>query len=191
MDVSHKRYLPTAEVHRTIQSSDSSTGLLLRLILETGMRFSEAVTVRQQDIVRGEGVYREVVIQRRPGLVPKTHESSRSIPITPSLFDSLFEKASSDKDGQVFRTPWKNVHAYWNYTLKRAQKQADVPSFSFHDVRRLVAIKLRESTTEIGIRSKLVGHGPKTGIRHYTEATPKAKAKLMSTLVESLYDGTG
>ena len=43
----------------------------------------------------------------------------------------------------------------------------------------------------MGIYSKRMGHGPRTGIRHDREATPKAKAKLMSTLIESLYDGTG
>ena len=156
------------DVEATVTHAVAPLNLMLRLMWESGLRVSEAASTRGCDLLPDD---RLVVVQARGGFVPKTIESARRVPVTEELMADL-QRLASTRDAMLFPCDVGRVYHYWRHRLYKAQKAAGVRRFTFHDLRRAVADRLRNSQMPLDRYAKFMGHAPITAIRHYSTIAP-------------------
>jgi integrase len=178
------------EVEATIGHAEAPLDTLIRLMWLTGMRVSEAASTRGADLLPNE---RMVIVQERDGFVPKTPESTRQVPVTIEMMLEL-QKLVTTPDAPLFPCEVGRVYHYWRHRMRKAQRAAGVRLFTFHDLRRAVADRLRNAGVPMDQYARLMGHAPVTALRHYSTVTTddlhKAfKAGLGATRVQDDADG--
>jgi len=156
------------DVEATIKNAVPPLDVMLRLMWESGLRVSEAASTRGCDLLPDD---RLVIVQARGGFVPKTIESERRVPVTPELMVEL-QRLATTPDAMLFPCDVGRVYHYWRHRLYKAQKAAGVRRFTFHDLRRAVADRLRNSGMPLDRYAKFMGHAPVTAIRHYSTIAP-------------------
>ena len=156
------------DVEGTIARAEAPPDVMLRLMWETGLRVSEAATTRGCDLISEE---RLVVVQALDGFVPKTLESERRVPVTETLVNDL-QALVTTPGAPLFPCDVGRVYHYWRHRLFKAQRAAGVGRFTFHDLRRAVADRLRNSGVPLDRYAKLMGHAPVTAVRHYSTIAP-------------------
>ncbi len=152
----------------TIEHAEAPLDVMLQLLWVTGMRFAEAATTRGCDLLPDELL---VVIQERDLFVPKTPESARRVPVTPELMKQLVELATAP-DAPLFPCSVDRVYHYWRHRFYKAQDAAGVRRFTFHDIRRAVADRLRNGGVPLDRYAKVMGHAAVTAVRHYSTVAP-------------------
>jgi len=157
-----------SEVLATIEHAEAPLDTLIRLMWLTGMRVSEAASTRGADLLPNE---RMVIVQERDGFVPKTPESTRQVPVTAVMMAEL-QKLVTTPEAQLFPCPVQRVYHFWRHRMRKAQRAAGVRLFTFHDLRRAVADRLRTAGIPMDRYAKMMGHAPVTAVRHYSTIAP-------------------
>ena len=155
--------------------------LQVSLIARTGLRISEALGLRWQDVDRQEGVVRvrQAVVGGKIGK-PKTKRSRRSIPVGDDLMRDLLAQRLAAKhsgdDDLVFGTrsgrPVDLSSCYeW---LIPAAEAAGVPWARFHALRHGAATAWFAAGVPITVVSALLGHSTASfTLSVYTHAMPE------------------
>ena len=155
-------------VAATIEHAEAPLDTLIRLMWLTGMRVSEAASTRGADLLPNE---RMVIVQERNAFVPKTPESTRQVPVTTEMMAEL-QSLVTTPEAQLFPCTVKCAYHHWRHRMRKAQRAAGVRLFTFHDLRRAVADRLRNAGVPMDRYAKMMGHAPVTAVRHYSTIAP-------------------
>jgi len=139
--------------------------LMIHFMLRTGLRISEVLGLRWQDVDREkrEVRVRQGVVYGKVG-APKSKRSRRSVPVEDGLLRDLAARrlaaTHSGDDDLVFGTATgKPAHTSNHYRwLKPAVREAGVPWAGFHDLRHTFASRLFHAGKMVTVVSKLLGH---------------------------------
>lgn len=152
------RYLSQEEANRLLQEAGATMwGVMIRMALRTGMRYSELSALRWENIDMEKRLItvRETVVE---GMVGSTKNNRiRRIPFMDDLWSAL--DALRKPSGLVFELDGKHV---WYKTalaeLRRLCKRADVQMVSWHDLRHTFASHLTVLRAPTLAIQKLLGH---------------------------------
>lgn len=188
-------YCPTDdEVQRIIANARGYFRILVLMLVQTGMRISEALGLLVSDIDFERGV---LFIQR--GAVDgrigptKNRNSRRIVSVHPSLIRAIEEHLGGRKTGTVFQsrngTPYRQSNLHddeWQPTLKRANLEAKAKDheghFGFHGLRHYsvsFCIRMGMSFTDVKLRH---GHGSERIMRRYMHLTPGYDSRILSCI---------
>jgi integrase len=159
--VDRARALTLDEAARLLAAVDPAHGLFVEFLLQTGLRFSEAIALQWADVDFGR---RRVQVRRRAyrGIdEPKSRHSRRDVPLAAPMSQRLWElrkAASNPEGGLVFTSGSGGMLDYanlYNRVLKPAARAAGVPWVAFHTLRHTCATLL---FTRQGLNAKQVQH---------------------------------
>lgn len=152
------------DMRATIACAPRPLDVLLELLWETGMRFAEGESTRRCDLDPEANM---VAVVERGDFVPKTSSSTRTVPVSAELMERLLTLADAP---EAFLFPCEHRHRYhhWRHHLHLAQEAAGSRRFTFHEMRRAVADRLRRSGIGVDAYCRYMGHSPITGLRHYS-----------------------
>lgn len=166
---------------------------LIRFAANSGLRFSEAIALRWDDVRLEPGkerllvsvqFYRGELVQRT-----KTRSSRRDVPLLPqaaeALRSQLRESSRPNPHGLFFpNTAGNHLHASnWNrreWTEIRAA--AGLPEVHFHDLRSFFVSHVRASNLPLATTLALVGHSDERTHDGYTKLTDGAEAEARQKL---------
>ena len=157
------------DIEALVRAAERPLNLMLRLIWQTGLRITEATTLRPMDLDEAANF---VLVRKRGDFVPKTTKSNRRVPVTPEMMAELVELAGDDPTSPLFECGVKCRYHYWRHRFNKAKKAAGLRHFTFHDLRRAVADRHRLAGTPMDRYCKYMGHSPITALRHYTVVDP-------------------
>jgi len=158
------------DIDALLSCAEQPLDLMLRLMWENGLRIAEAMNLRPADLRVDEN---EITIEEHGTFRPKTSRSTRTIPVTPSTMDALIALGEgTDTFGLLFPCPVKCRYHYWRHRFDQAKKAAALRHFTFHDLRRAAADRLRTAKVPLDRYCRLMGHSAVTGIRHYRITDP-------------------
>lgn len=187
------RALTAEESARLVDKTDDDWRLFIRLLLETGLRISEAVALTWADVDLGR---KRVHVRRRlyrgSLAAPKSRHGRRDVPLSPELARLLWAhrgttRHSLDAD-PVFASSTGGMLDPGNLTarvLKPAAKLAGVEWAGFHTLRHTCATRL----FELGLNAKQV----QVWLGHHSPAfTMATYVHLLSDdLPDSPFDAQG
>ena len=181
--VAQRQPLYADEFQAVVEAAEPPVNLLLLLLWESGLRITEALTLRKKDIVlEGAGARNGfVVVESHGSFVPKTSQSSRKVPVSRDLAQDLRNLAQDD-DKLLFPTKSGHTYHYWRDRLKKAQVAARLPEnerFTFHDLRRARADCLRRAGTPVDVYCRYLGHSEITGLKHYSVVSDEDLVKAL------------
>ena len=179
-DEEELKTLTPEQVAALISSVPARHRTLVTVIAQTGLRISEALGLRWQDVDRNEGVLRvrQAVVSGKVG-PPKTKRSRRSVPISDDLLRKLAAHRLSTQhagdDDLVFGTrsgrPVDSSSCYrW---FQPAARTAGVPWAGFHALRHSAASAWFRAGLPVTVVSALLGHStPSFTLSVYIHALP-------------------
>lgn len=140
---------------------------LVRLLVESGLRISEAIALRPADVEIREDL---ALVHVRPNgsFKPKTPHSKRAVPIKLGLASELLQLEVVD--GRMFGTPYEREYHFWRHRYLRALQQAEVEYVPFHDLRRFCSMGLLEASISLPRYRRWMGHSATVALRHYAVA---------------------
>jgi integrase len=154
-------------VQKLIAATPTRYRTLVALSLLTGLRQSEALALRWQDVDTKAGVVQvRWQLSRRGELVePKTKAARREVPIPPSLGKALaaHQLASrySKPTDYVFASETGGPLHYRNIVrrgLDKAIEETGLPHLTWHDLRHVAASALIAQGCSVAYLSRLLGH---------------------------------
>ncbi len=175
------RALTEHELAALLAATPDEWRLLVRFLAHTGLRISELVALRWQDVDLGRG---RVRVRRRDyrGSVqaPKSRFGRREIPLTPGMAHELWEhrKAlgrSGDNDPvfQTSRGTGVRRENLFRRVLKPAAEEAGVPWAGFHTLRHTCATLLfRHGANAKQVQLWLGHHSPAFTMATYVHLLP-------------------
>jgi integrase len=143
---------------------------LVALSVSTGLRQSEALALRWQDIDAKAGVLRVRYQLDRSGTLvePKTRAAKREVPFPPSLARMLsehkqraFARGLARPSDFVFASETGGPLHHRNVVrrgLDKALANSELPKLTWHDLRHLAASALIAEGTSVAYLSRLLGH---------------------------------
>lgn len=164
----HHEVLHAEDVEATIAVAAAPLNSMLRLMWETGLRVAEAMTTRGCDLVTADDL---VLVRERGTFAPKTPDSDRAVPVTAGLMRDLVALVTTP-EAPLFPCDVDRVYHFWRHRMYMAQKAAGVRPFTFHDLRRAVADRLRRGGVPIDRYARFMGHAAVTAVRHYSTVGP-------------------
>lgn len=172
-------------------SADSKTAILL--CLYTGMRLGELCALKWTDIdYKNKTVTVNRTVQRiavqghmsKTALlesVPKSESSKRTIPLTASVMDRLWELKGDRL--YVFGQEKPLDPRTMQYRFKNLLKEADVDDRNFHTLRHVFATNCIENGMDVKALSEILGHSDvKITLNRYVHPTMDAKREQINML---------
>jgi integrase len=164
-DEERVKALSHEEVAALLEAVPDSHRPMIRFMLLSGLRISEVLGLRWQDVDREkrEVRVRQAVVHGKVG-APKSKRSRRSVPMRDDLLRDLAARrlaaTHSGDDDFVFGTATgKPAHGSNHYRwLKPAMEKAGVPWAGFHNLRHTFASRLFHAGKMVTVVSKLLGH---------------------------------
>nr|WP_282432475.1 tyrosine-type recombinase/integrase [Pelotomaculum schinkii] len=166
-----------------IQKTDQRTRLLFTLLLETGMRIRETLSIRFCDIDLSHG--EEKIIVRGKG------DRLRAIPLVPGLLSLELLREEVNKYGadQIYLFPqpgdisqplsYNDASALW----RQLQKQTGT-RYHVHQIRHSCATSLLNDGVDIEIIRQLLGHQDIQTTSHYAKLDIRALRKELIAYVQ-------
>lgn len=149
-------FLSAAE--RLDLASGTRVGLAWRVLLETGMRWSEATRIRKADLVNGTIALRAATTKAR---------RARRIPVRPDLFAALVEASTDDpilrdpKGRPWIRARHRLARDWFRRTLAQAgvdREDADGRSLDIHALRVTACSRFLRQGVPIEVVARVLGH---------------------------------
>lgn len=151
--------------------------LMIRLALKTGMRISELIALRFEDITPQEGVFK-IHIKQAKG------KKDRMIFISPKMYiqlSELHEKHYMPGTGIVFSTFQGGTvkDSYLRKTIKRKGIAAGIPRIHFHLLRHTYLTRAYIRTKDIRVVQEIAGHSSINTTMIYTHTSGEAVRAAM------------
>ena len=170
------KVLTTHEIQRlfTIGLTTTRDRTLCAVMLYTGCRVNEAVTLLVTDVYDKKGRIRPELIFRKGNTKGKL--ATRTIPV---LFDlrRFLEKYKPEKntDGFLFPGRWGKGHLHVDYAsiiLRRACCVADIEGASTHSFRRTALTQMSNAGIPLRVIQEISGHRNLEQLQNYLEVEP-------------------
>lgn len=171
-----ERILSSDEARRLIESASPHLKPILILLLNTGMRRNEALSLRWENINFSKGFI--FIEDSKSG-------KSRTVPMNLSVLEALKEiKRSSEF---VFSFPGKKNIKDIRTSFKSTCEKANIEGITLHSLRHTAASKMVEAGVDLVTVSKILGHASIQMTMRYAHPTPEN----MKLAVEKLSEAFG
>jgi integrase/recombinase XerD len=175
------RGLPRAQIETILEVIPSTAirdRLLFRLLLETGLRVGEALTVYVEDLdltpddehvqVRSKGGRRRTVLLDEPRLVQQLR---RYLQRTGYRYGPLFRATKNGRGGPL---RYQSVHAHWQHYCRQAGVRC-----TLHQLRHTHATELMNAGVSLATIRKRLGHKQlQTTLRYAEQSDATADAEV-------------
>lgn len=172
------RFLTQEEEERLLPACKEPLRPVVITALHTGFRLSELLSLTWDDVD-----FTRRVIQVRAGYAK--NGESRSIPMNEVLTTTL--EAIRISDGPVFRNrkgePYKSVRT----AFENAVKRAEVPDFTFHDLRHTFASRLVMAGVDLTTVKQLMGHKEISMTLRYAHLSDEHMQRAVDFLVPPFF----
>jgi len=170
------KVLSTQEIQRLFTSGlvTIRDKTLCAVMLYTGCRVNEAVTLKVTDVYDKKGRVRSELIIRKNNTKGKL--ATRTIPVLDDLRRHLFAytpKASTD--GYLFPGRWGRSHLHVDFAsliLRRACEQVDIIGASTHSFRRTALTQMSNAGIPLRVIQEISGHRNLEQLQRYLEVEP-------------------
>ena len=165
-------------------TQDGRTGLMLQMLLETGVRASELVQLRVEDIGLAERV---ITIQRGKG------SKRREVPLRRELTQLLRLHIGSRRAGPLFPSrergiglmPYVMARQRVGQLVREVARAAGITKRVYpHLLRHTVATRLLARGMDITDLQRFLGHESITTTRHYAETTAATLQRRFDALTD-------
>jgi integrase len=176
------RYLSEEESKRVIEKCDPHLKPIVVMALHTGMRKSEILTLRWENI----DLAIKLIL-----LTDTKNNEPRQIPINKTLKAYLDKLPQRIDGGYVFYDP-RTDKPYQDIkkSFARALKNAGVKDFHFHDLRHTFASHLVMKGVDIMTVKELLGHKTLAMTLRYAHLAPSHKIRAVDVLDDTYNDKT-
>ena len=171
-----ERILNAAEARRLIECAGPELQPILIIALNTGMRKSEILSLRWQnvDFIRGY-----ILIE------DSKSGKSRKLPMNTAVFEAL--RGLQRRSDYVFFNPETETHIKGiTRSFAAALKAAEISGVRLHDLRHTAATKMVEAGVDLVTVSKILGHSSIQMTMRYAHPTPENMRMAVSRLGEIL-----
>lgn len=174
-----ERILNDAESRRLVECASSSIRPVLIVALNTGMRRSEILSLRWQDVDFIKGFV--LVEESKSG-------KARKVPMNSIVFETL--KAMPQNSEYVFFNPgtndrFKDIKRAFHLACDRAK----IKGIRLHDLRHTAASKMIEAGIDLVTVSEILGHSSIQMTMRYVHPTPERKRFAVEKLGQ-IFDQT-
>ncbi|MGA2363000.1 MAG: tyrosine-type recombinase/integrase [Candidatus Aminicenantales bacterium] len=171
-----ERILNPAEASRLIECAGPELRPILIIALNTGMRKSEILSLRWQDVDFVRGFI--LIGDSKSG-------KSRKLPMNTAVFEAL--KGLQRRSDYVFFNPKTETHIKGVTRLfAAALKAAEISGVRLHDLRHTAATKMVEAGVDLVTVSKILGHSSIQMTMRYAHPTPENMRLAVNRLGEIL-----
>jgi integrase len=171
-----ERILSSAEAGRLIECASPELRPVLIIALNTGMRKSEILGLRWQDVDFVRGFI--LIGDSKSG-------KSRKLPMNKTVFEAL--RGIQRRSDYVFFNPETETHIKGVTRLfAAALKTAEIRGVRLHDLRHTAATKMVEAGVDLVTVSKILGHSSIQMTMRYAYPTPENMRMAVSRLGEML-----
>lgn len=167
------KVLTTEEIQRLFTSGllTLRDKALCAVMLYTGCRVNEAVTLRVADVYDRKGRIRSELIIRKANTKGKL--ATRTIPVLDDLrrFLEQYKPHKSD-DGFLFPGRWGRGHLHVDFAgiiLRRACEEADIIGASTHSFRRTALTQMSNCGVPLRVVQEISGHRNLEQLQNYLE----------------------
>jgi len=180
--------LDHAAIGRLIAATPARYRTLLTVSVLTGIRQSEALGLRWQDVDLTNGLIRIAVqlSRQRQLMEPKTKAAKRELPIPPSLVTLLqrhkqqaFERGHAKPSDLVFCSQTGGPLQHRNIVrrgLDQALETGGLPKLTWHDLRHVAASMMIAQGASVAYLARLLGHAsPATTLNTYAHEFARAE----------------
>lgn len=147
---------------------------LIAVMLYTGCRVNEAVTLKIKDVYNSKGRIRAELIIRKGNSKGKL--ATRSIPILSELRHFLTTyKPTNSRDGFLFPGRWGRGHLHSEYAsliFRQACERADIEGASTHSCRRTALTFMSNAQIPLRVIQEISGHRSLEQLQNYLEVEP-------------------
>ena len=178
------RFLSKEECQALITACDAHLKPIVITALNTGMRKSEILKLRWEQVDLKHGF---ILLQQS---MTKNGER-REIPVNDTLRATLSSIVRRIDLPYVFYNPGtENPYTMVHRSFASALKKAKITDFKFHDLRHTFASHLAMSGIELITIKELLGHKDITMTLRYAHLAPAQKKRAVSILDAALNDST-
>lgn len=167
------RYLEKEEIARLLSVCDESLKPVVIIALNTGMRLSEILYLKWQDVDFKRGII--YLLKTKSG-------DKREIPMNELVEAALKSIRKHPTSEYIFYhrdgSPRKTVRKSFTTALKKA----DIINFRFHDLRHTFASHLVMAGIDLNTVRELLGHADLTMTLRYAHLSPDHKKKAVDAL---------
>lgn len=150
--------------------------VLLRLLMVSGFRIGEALSLRTEDLMESSVLLRKVNTKGRT--------KTREIPLPPDLMKDL--KDLEDSKTFVFESRHKPNHPLTrqavDYIFRNACKELEIEGFSLHGTRRFFIHTLHYKNVPLRVIQEAAGHRELRSTTAYIDVEEKDITKAVSQL---------
>lgn len=147
---------------------------LIAVMLYTGCRVNEAVTLKIKDVYNSKGRIRAELIIRKGNSKGKL--ATRSIPILEELRCFLATyKPTNSRDGFLFPGRWGRGHLHSEYAsliFREACLRVDIEGASTHSCRRTALTLMSNASIPLRVIQEISGHRSLEQLQNYLEVEP-------------------
>jgi len=142
------RTITSDEYQKIYSESTESLKLILDIAINTGMRKSEILNLKWENVDLDNGYI--LVVETK-------NDENRTIPINKVLNKAINSVKYRDSDGYVCQEDGTPIREF-KYDFNDALKRAEIKRFTFHDLRHSFGSRLVESGVDLVTIQKLMGY---------------------------------
>jgi len=168
-----RRFLTQEEIDKLIGCCQPQLKPLVITALTTGMRKSEILNLKWQDVDFGTNL---ITIKDSKG------GESRQIPINDTLREILFEIKKESQHEHVFLNIHGEPYKDFRTAFKKAKNGAALKDFTFHDLRHTFASHLVMANVNLKTVQELLGHKSMQMTMRYSHLSEEYKGRAVNIL---------
>lgn len=149
--------------------------VLLRLLMVSGFRISECLSLRTEDLMEGSVLVRKCSTKGR--------KNTREVPLPPDLMQELHNLAGAS---YIFESKYKPgqplARQSCDYIFRNACKDLGIDGFSLHGTRRFFIHTLHHKNVPLKVIQTAVGHSEMRSTAAYIDVTETQVERAVSQL---------
>jgi excisionase family DNA binding protein len=171
-----ERILTNEEIRRLLITAKPHLKPILIVLLNTGMRKSEALSLRWENVDLRKGFIYVAASDSKGG-------RSRTIPMSSRVLETLEDLRNGSNSEYVFVNPeTKRNFVDVTESFKSALRDARIEGVRIHDLRHTAASKMVEAGVDLVTVSKILGHSSIQMTMRYAHPTPENMRRAVEVL---------
>ena len=170
------KILSQSEYEQLLQEVPHKYAVLLRLLMVSGFRISECLSLQTEDLMEASVLVRKCST--------KGKRSTREVPLPQDLMEEL--KSISDGKQFIFESKHKPnqplTRQSCDYIFRNACRELGIEGFSLHGTRRFFIHTLHHKNVPLKVIQTAVGHSEMRSTAAYIDVTEKQVESAVSQL---------